>query len=312
MMSEPSISIAMCVYNGERYIRQQLDSFVAQTRRPDELVVCDDASSDATAEIVAEFARTAPFDVRLWTQPSNVGRIANFEKAISLCTKELIFLSDADDVWHAGKLDSMSRVLAAAPGATGVFCDAEIVDAALKPLGYSHFDHRGFTPRMQLQLRNGDAFEPLLGSRIVQGAALAFRASCRPTLLPLSAHWGQDSWIAVLLAASGDLLCVNDNLMSYRQHDANLVGAMRRRPARLERLARKLRHPRSHYRDALKATMYAGRQLDDLQERLARQGELVHSARLREAMDRRRWRLKRRRFVIGTLLTILGDRPQAA
>jgi glycosyltransferase involved in cell wall biosynthesis len=311
-MSEPSISIAMCAYNGERYIREQLDSFVAQTRRPDELVVCDDASGDATAAIVTAFARTAPFDVRLHTQPRNVGRIANFEKAISLCTNELIFLSDADDIWHPDKLAVMSRALAAAPNATGVFCDAEVVDATLEPLGYSVFDHCKFTPELQSQLRNNDAFAPLVGSRIVQGAALAFRASCRPMLLPLSAHWGQDSWIAVLLAASGDVLCINDALMSYRQHDANALGVISRRPSRLQRLATRLRNPRQHFREILDKTAHARRQLDDLEQRVLREGPLIHSARLHEAMDRWAWRLQRRRFVIGTLLTILGDRPQAA
>ena len=144
-MPEPSISIAMCAYNAARFLREQLDSFTAQTRPPDELVVCDDASNDGTAEILSAFARTAPFDVRVTIQPRNIGRIANFNETISRCRKDIIFLSDADDVWHADKLAVMSRALAAAPSATGVFCDAEIVDAALRPFGYSHFDHVGFS-----------------------------------------------------------------------------------------------------------------------------------------------------------------------
>ena len=267
-----------------------------------------------TAEIVAEFARTAPFEVRLWTQPSNVGRIANFEKAISLCTKDLIFLSDADDVWHADKLALMSRALAAAPDATGVFCDAEIVDAALKPLGYSDFDHCGFTPELQSQLRNGDAFEPLLGSRIVQGAALAFRASCRPLPCCRCRHIGaRISWIAVLLAASGDLLCVDDKLMSYRQHDANLLGVMPAAPTRLERLARKLRNPRSALsRRRSKRDNVCPAATGRLAGALGAQGPLDAFRALARGHGSAGGRLQRRRFVIGTLLTILGDRPQAA
>ena len=189
-MREASISVAMCSYNAAKYVREQLDSFLRQTRLPDELVVCDDASTDEMKDIIAKFAQSAPFEVRLYCEPSNIGRITNFQKAISLCNNDIIFLSDADDVWNERKIWRMSQALQSAPDAAGVFCDAEIVDAALEPLGYSHSEVRRFTPKLQAQLAAGDAGGLLLRSRIVQGAALAFRASYRPLLLPLSSRWG--------------------------------------------------------------------------------------------------------------------------
>src|SRR4051794_26644095 len=127
-MAEPSISIAMCTYNSTRFLLEQFESFARQTRHPDELVICDDASTDGTRDVIASFSRNAPFEVRTTVQPRNVGRIANFETAISLCSKDVIFLSDADDVWHGRKIELMVQALAAVPGSAGVFCDAEIVD----------------------------------------------------------------------------------------------------------------------------------------------------------------------------------------
>src|SRR5271154_4257677 len=67
------VSVAMCTYNGAQYLGEQLESFVAQSRPPDELVVCDDGSTDATPQILADFAGRAPFDVRIFRNKANVG-----------------------------------------------------------------------------------------------------------------------------------------------------------------------------------------------------------------------------------------------
>lgn len=311
-MPESSIAIAMCAYNSARFLREQLDSFVAQTRQPDELVICDDASTDDTAAIVAEFARAAPFAVRVQPQPKNVGRIANFETAISLCTKDIIFLSDADDVWHPEKLARMAQALDAAPGASGVFCDAEVVDAALQPLGYSHFEHCGFGPLLRSQQLSGAAIEPLLRSQLVQGSALAFRAEYRPFILPLSPYWGHDSWIAVLLAAHGDLIAVNDKLMSYRQHGGNLVGATPRRATPLARWTSKVRTPRQHYHKAHDTVTYFLKQVSDLADRLDNQAVLARTSELLTAIEQRYQRLNKRRRHVEAVLALLGDRPRGA
>jgi len=103
------ISIAMAVYNGDRFIGEQLESFVRQTRLPDELVVSDNASTDRTVEIVRDFARRAPFKVRLVINDRNLGAAKNFERAITECTGDVIFLSDCDDVWYLNKVSVMGQ-----------------------------------------------------------------------------------------------------------------------------------------------------------------------------------------------------------
>ena len=87
----PSTSVALCTYNGERFLQIQLDSLAAQTILPGELLICDDASTDDTLQILDNFSKTSPFPVRIFSNKINLGYVKNFEQAISLCTNEIIF-----------------------------------------------------------------------------------------------------------------------------------------------------------------------------------------------------------------------------
>src|SRR5664280_13480 len=104
MTSSVNISIAMATYNGERFIREQLDSLARQTYLPCELIVSDDGSTDRTLEIVEDFAKSAPFSVRAYRNEQNLGYADNFLKAASLCDGEWIAFCDQDDVWFDNKL----------------------------------------------------------------------------------------------------------------------------------------------------------------------------------------------------------------
>src|SRR5207248_1903508 len=127
-MSVPAISVAMCTFNGARFLDAQLESLAAQSRPPDELVVCDDCSSDNSREIITSFALRSAFDVRLVVNDKNLGTTKNFEKAIQLCQGPIIALADQDDVWYAHKLDRIERAFLASPSVVAVFSDADIID----------------------------------------------------------------------------------------------------------------------------------------------------------------------------------------
>ena len=86
------VSIAMATYNGSAYVAEQLDSFARQTRLPDELVICDDCSTDDTVAKLEAFAAYAPFSVRIERNPQNVATTANFGKAVDLCQGDVILL----------------------------------------------------------------------------------------------------------------------------------------------------------------------------------------------------------------------------
>jgi len=109
------VSVAMCTYNGQRFLHQQLQSLLDQTVRPDELVVCDDGSSDDSLMVVEAFAVSAPFFVRVIRNSQNLGYIRNFEQAISRCTGDLVFLCDQDDVWDRRKIETLRDVFVTEP-----------------------------------------------------------------------------------------------------------------------------------------------------------------------------------------------------
>ena len=98
------ISIAMATYNGAKYLREQLDSLASQTLLPNELVVCDDNSTDETVNIILNFKSAAPFEVYILKNEVNIGYTKNFEKAMAICTGNLILLCDQDDFWFSNKI----------------------------------------------------------------------------------------------------------------------------------------------------------------------------------------------------------------
>ncbi|MDO4583389.1 MAG: glycosyltransferase [Planctomycetia bacterium] len=130
----PTSSIAMATYNGEKYLQRQLDSFVEQTVLPNELVVCDDGSTDKTVEILHHFAKTAPFPVRIFQNDRNLGICANFCKAFSLCEKDVTFFSDQDDYWFPQKLEKVLKVMETEPEVGLVLTYDQRVDANEKPV----------------------------------------------------------------------------------------------------------------------------------------------------------------------------------
>jgi len=133
------VSIALCTYNGAPYLLEQLQSFCLQTRLPDELIVCDDGSTDDTLRILDDFARNAPFLVQTYTNDHNLGYARNFEKAVSLCTGDIIFLSDQDDVWSVSKVEKVYDRFLLDRRLELVFTDAELVNENLEPIGINLF-----------------------------------------------------------------------------------------------------------------------------------------------------------------------------
>jgi glycosyltransferase involved in cell wall biosynthesis len=221
------ISVAMCTYNGAPYLREQLNSIAAQTRPPDELVVCDDVSADLTCEIVTSFAASVHFPVRLYVNEQNLGSTKNFERAIGLCEGDIIALSDQDDVWLPEKLRRIEDCLQRNPDVGLVFTDAEVVDENLQPLGYQLWESIGFDSKHRQLVRNGRVLDVLLPGWTVTGATMAFLAKFKnlvfdiPTDLPLI----HDGWIALLIASVAKVSFIAEPLIKYRQHSRQQIGA---------------------------------------------------------------------------------------
>ena len=227
-MSDLRTSIALCTYNGGPYLAEQLKSYTRQSKLPDELVVCDDRSGDTTVEILRSFAEVAPFPIKWHINDCNLGTVKNFERAIHLCSGDIIFLSDQDDVWRDDKISSVMDVFGKHPEVGAVFSDAEVVDQALCSLGYRMWHTVGFTLSRQRQMNvKGGSFSVLLKYNVVTGATMAFRSEFTPRFSPLPEGWVHDGWIALMIAAISDIGLVPEPLILYRQHATNQIGGVR-------------------------------------------------------------------------------------
>lgn len=223
----------MCTYGGARFVGAQLESIAAQTRPPDELVVCDDRSPDETAGVVRRFAAGAPFPVRLYVNERNLGSTKNFERAVSLCEGELIALCDQDDVWLPGKLARLEEEFRRRPRAALVFSDAEVADEAARPTGRRLWESVGVGREELGRLRAGRGLGDLLSGSTVTGATAALRADLRRLVLPIPAGLPliHDAWIALLAACVGEVSAVEEPLVLYRRHAGQQVGPVGRKTA---------------------------------------------------------------------------------
>jgi glycosyltransferase involved in cell wall biosynthesis len=104
------ISVAMCTYNGSKHIKEQLESIIYQTRKPDEIIICDDCSSDNTVEIAQNLLSVSTIKSTIIRNEINLGFRKNFEKAIGLCHGDIVFLSDQDDVWLPEKIEKVANI----------------------------------------------------------------------------------------------------------------------------------------------------------------------------------------------------------
>ncbi len=250
-MTNPRISVAMCTYNGEEFLQEQLESIMNQSCQPCELVICDDISTDNTIDIINKFSIEALFPVRLIINKYNMGSTKNFEQAIRLCKGDIIALSDQDDVWCHDKLLRFSETFSTFPDIGGVFTDAEIVDAGLKPMGFCMWDIICFNRHQQKMLKRGNAVDVLLKHNVVTGATMAFRSNLIDLLLPISDKWIHDAWISLLIAFCSQFAIIDKPLIKYRQHQNNQVGLHKIKRNLFDQIKQaKDTTPDSYYKDA--------------------------------------------------------------
>ncbi len=198
----------MATYNGAQYIQEQLQSFVDQTRQPDELIITDDCSSDETEAIVREFAKTAPFTVEFHRNEKNLGYCGNFNAALMKTTGDLVLLSDQDDVWFPEKIEHMIGVAERNPQALVVMNDAALTDGMLNEVGLTKVGQirsAGFTMK-----------------DFVMGCCCGIRRELLDFCMPIPAGFkAHDGWI-VWFAEGLNAKVVDDRVLQYyRRHEAN-------------------------------------------------------------------------------------------
>jgi glycosyltransferase involved in cell wall biosynthesis len=212
-------SVAMATYNGAEFLSEQLESLAQQTRLPDELVVTDDGSSDATLDLLRDFAESAPFPVRLERNERNLGYAKNFEKAASFCSGDIVFFCDQDDVWLPQKIARMAAAFEGNPDLMVVMCDASLCDERMRRWG-----------RTQLQniLASGVSAEGY-----ITGCASAHRKTWFDAIMPPPPNRTHDSWINNSAHICGLSHTLPEPLIDYRRHETNASQSPLSNPGRV-------------------------------------------------------------------------------
>lgn len=208
----------MATYNGEKYLREQLDSVLQQTYSDFELVICDDHSTDKTLEIVQEYA-LRDSRIRYSVNPTNLGFRRNFEHAIELCKGEYIALCDQDDIWKPDHLEVLYRNI----DNCAISCaDAELVDLEGRPLNMVFSKFVGFynMPDERSKL----IYKILLRGNFIQGASMLLRTSfiCKCTPIPDAVLY-HDAWFAACACLDDGINFSFESITLYRQHKSNVT-----------------------------------------------------------------------------------------
>ena len=228
----------MTTHNGARHLVEQLDSIAAQHYQPIEVVIGDDASTDASLELLSSFSAQAGFPVRIQRHEQQLGLRRNLESVLRSCHGSVIVLADQDDVWAASRLDTIVSAFTSDPATTLWFSQAGLIDGSGRPLGRTTWDAVHLTPEVANELSRGAQLRRLLFGMTITGATMAFRASVLTTALPLPEELDgpdhlflHDGWIAVLSAALGRTIAEPRLLSSYRQHAGQVTGMSMTAPA---------------------------------------------------------------------------------
>lgn len=218
------VEILMSTYNGEKWMDEQIESFVNQTYTDWRLVVRDDGSSDDTVKKLYKWQEKLKKKMKI-IEGENVGVVKSFEMLLARCKTEYCMYSDQDDYWKPAKmemtLNQMKMEEKNHPGKpVAVFTSVDLVDGELKPLGKTYFQQNKLDFPFAKRFNNVCVCCPAAGCTMM----LNWRA--RRLVLPFSEHaLMHDWWIAARVAKKGVLSVLEIPTMLYRQHENNVCGA---------------------------------------------------------------------------------------
>lgn len=221
------VSVVMTTYNGERFLAEQMQSLLKQTRLPDEVIICDDCSKDGTVETVRRFIETRGLsNWYFFENAENCGYVKNFREAMGRAGGDIMFLCDQDDVWEPDKIEKMAGAMEADPAILAMACGYRLIDGEGKPLVS---DTKKFYSASGRDTEGG--VSPVRSGKtlyynIAQGCACAYRRELVEQYR--AAQGGQQmphDWALNLLAYQQQgLYYLNRELLRYRIHGKNQAG----------------------------------------------------------------------------------------
>jgi glycosyltransferase involved in cell wall biosynthesis len=221
------ISVAMCTYNGERYIEQQLKSIVTQYYPIDEIQIADDGSTDNTVSIINDFKKIYK-NINLTINERNLGPTKNFENVIQRCNGEYICLSDQDDIWHPDKLKIILPILEHNKKVEACFTNADFIDSDGIKIEGSLWESFGLKQNNECLINTERLYECLMRfGNVVTGATIVLKSRCVSKLVPFSPRYSNelhDLIIARKLAINKEIIPIDEPLINYRVHKSQFSG----------------------------------------------------------------------------------------
>ena len=211
------ISIALATYNGEKFIRQQMNSILAQSLPDFEVIICDDCSADSTIQILNEYASADP-RIKILKNEQNLGFKKNFEKILSFCQGEYIAFCDQDDIWEQDHLQTLLQEI----GSNDCVCgNALLIDSNGISLGQTMQE---IIPIRIIPQNTEEFFSHEVYGNIVQGAASMIRQSLVKEIIPIpDSVIYHDWWIALNASKNNGCKYVDHILLKYRQHESSIT-----------------------------------------------------------------------------------------
>jgi glycosyltransferase involved in cell wall biosynthesis len=206
------ISVAIATYNGEKYIEEQLLSILSQTTLPNEIIICDDCSTDSTVEIIKKILSSKNVYFEIIVNEINIGYTRNFLKAISLTKGDLIFISDQDDVWFKNKISTICDIFTKNPDKHVFINDTFLVDVNLNKTGQTKL-------HTIKKIFNND-------SQFVAGCCTAIRGDLLKLFSPIPNDYSYDEWIHYLGSITDTRIVIDIPLQLYRRHGGNTSNVM--------------------------------------------------------------------------------------
>ncbi|RJX43374.1 hypothetical protein DM826_07135 [Halonotius aquaticus] len=224
------VSVALCTFNGAQYLSPQLETILSQTRRPDEIVVCDDGSTDTTLEILDTYADRYPNLFEIIHNERNLGVTKNFQQAINHCTGDVIAIADQDDLWCEAKLSRQAEMIESTDVGF-VTHDSHLFDNEANTIADAEKGTRlwetRYRPHEGEACRDQQAaFSETVRRNFIQGASIMFRADLREHLLPIPDCWQYDYFLAVVALATTNVYDFPQPMAYYRQHDDQHLGGV--------------------------------------------------------------------------------------
>ncbi len=216
------IDILLATYNGEKYIKEQIESILNQTYSNFRLIISDDCSKDNTKKILEEYAQKDD-RIKIYFQKENLGYVKNFEFLLTKVENEIYMLSDQDDYWLTTKIEHTYNKLKET-NADLVFTDLEVVDEKLKMIYPSFNDYMQLSRKIK---KYKDSYRLQYLYNCVTGCTLISKKKFLNLILPLpidSKYAIHDTWIACTVANKGKVEYLDEKTIKYRQHGNNQVG----------------------------------------------------------------------------------------